>query len=74
MRKIFYTGVDHGDGSIGIRFYESQACIDLLEEEIPEDYCGEGGGSFMVSGEVAGIDIVTMREVLEEIEERNSWT
>ncbi len=44
--KLYYTGVDNGDGSIGVEFFDSQECIDLLEETDPERYRGEGGGWF----------------------------
>lgn len=44
--QIFYTGVDNGDGSIGVEFYNSRECIEFLELNLPESYRGEGGGSF----------------------------
>jgi hypothetical protein len=67
IRRIYYTGIDQGDGSVGVGFYESQQCIDLLEEHDPESYRGEGGGSFQVDGEIRGIYIQTLEEVKEEI-------
>ncbi len=68
VQTIYYTGTDGGDGSVGVSFYESQECIDLLEEHQPEYYRGEGGGSFRVSGEIVGIEIQTLAEVREELE------
>ncbi len=69
MRRVFYTGSDGGDGSIGVEFYDSQECIDLLEEALPEDYRGEGGGWFDVEGEITGINIQTMNDVRQHV----SW-
>lgn len=68
-RTIYYTGTDGGDGSVGVGFYESQECIDLLEEKMPEYYRGEGGGSFTVEGEITGITVETLDEVKEQIRE-----
>jgi hypothetical protein len=62
---IFFTGVDGGDGSISVAFYDSQECIDLLEEHDPESHRGEGGGSFTVIGEVEGLNIETIEDVKE---------
>ena len=72
MRRIFYTGVDYGDGSLGTAFFESKECIDLMEEHDPQTYRGEGGSSFMVSGETVGLDIMSMRDVLDIIEEESA--
>lgn len=44
--RIYYTGVDQGDGSLSVEFYDSQEAIDYLESEVPEYYRGEGGGYF----------------------------
>lgn len=62
-RTIYYTGTDGGDGSVSVSFYDSQKCIDLLEEHCPEYYRGEGGGCFTVEGEIRGIDIETLEDV-----------
>jgi hypothetical protein len=69
-RTIYYTGVDGGDGSISVEFFESQECIDLLEEAIPEYYRGEGGNSFTVTGET-DLEVTTLEEVKEQIAEWN---
>lgn len=61
--KVFYTGTDGGDGSVGVRFFESQACIDKLEKYDLEGFRGEGGGSFEVDGMITGIEIETMADV-----------
>lgn len=67
-RTIYYTGTNGGDGSIGVSFYESQECIDLLEEHDPETYGqGEGGGEFEVEGEITGINVETLADVKTEI-------
>jgi hypothetical protein len=60
---IYYTGVDGGDGSVSVSFYESQECIDLLEERDPEYHRGEGGGQFTVTGEIEGLEIETLEDV-----------
>jgi hypothetical protein len=60
---IYFTGVDNGDGSISVSFYESQECIDLLEEHDPECHRGDGGGQFTVEGEIEGIEIETLEDV-----------
>lgn len=72
MRRIYYTGTDMGDGSLGVAFFESRECVELMEEHDPATYRGEGGGSFMVSGEVAGIEVQTLRDVLDIIEEESA--
>ena len=67
MITIYYTGVDGGDGSVGVEFYECQECIHLLEEAIPEYYRGEGGQSFTVSEIPPQLDVGTLEEVKEKI-------
>jgi hypothetical protein len=64
-KTIYYTGVDGGDGSVSVSFYDSQECIDLLEEHDPEYHRGEGGGSFTVTGEVTGLNIENIDDVKE---------
>ena len=73
MRRIWYTGTDGGDGSLGVSFYESRECIEKLEEHAPETYRGEGGRSFEVpeGTEIVGIQIETMADVLAEIGEED---
>lgn len=66
--RVFYTAVDCGDGSCNVEFYESQECIDLLEEHDPECYRGEGGGWFDVES-ISGISITTLDEVKANVEE-----
>ncbi len=65
--KIYYTGVDQGDGSLGVEFFLDYHLIELLEEAEPEAYRGEGGGCFMVTGGISGMQIRTVTEVLEQI-------
>lgn len=65
--RIYYTGTDNGDGSIGVRFFDSIECIDKLEEY--EGFRGEGGGSFEVEGIITGIEIETMAEVDKYLED-----
>jgi hypothetical protein len=65
---IYYTAYDNGDGSCSVRFYDSEACIDLLEEKNPESYRGDGGGSFTVDGIITGIDVNSMSDVQEYLE------
>lgn len=72
--RIYYTTTNNGDGSASVSFYESQECIDLLEEDDPETYgMGEGGSFFDVEGTITGITVETLADVQAEIEERNSW-
>jgi hypothetical protein len=66
--RIFYTTTNNGDGSSSVSFYESQECIDMLEESDPETYgSGEGGSYFDVEGTITGITIETMEDVLAQI-------
>lgn len=69
--RIWYTGTDNGDGSLSVSFYESQECIEKLEEAIPEYYRGEGGSWFEVPDGtvITGIDIQTVADVDQEIED-----
>lgn len=49
--KIFYTTCDNGDGSSSVEFFDSQECIDYLEDEETGDeayWSGEGGSWFEV--------------------------
>ncbi len=74
MERIFYTTHDNGDGSTGVSFYESQECIKLLEEAIPDMYAsGEGGSSFEVDGMIYGIHVYTLEDVKEEIKANECW-
>lgn len=64
--KVYYTATNGGDGSASVSFFETQACIDKLEEADPETYGqGEGGSSFEVpDGTVfTGIEIHTEEAV-----------
>lgn len=65
--RIYYTAMDCGDGSLHVRFFDDQRCIDLLEEHMPETYRGEGGSYFDCDNFSANVD--TLKEVLEEIME-----
>lgn len=70
--KVFYTTYDCGDGSNTVHFFESQECIDLLEDCDPDNYCcGEGGGSFDVHGEISGITICTLDQVKASIRDQD---
>lgn len=66
MTTIYYASYNQGDGSAGVRFFEDQECIDLLEEHDLEGFgqC-EGGGSFEVNGSISGIEIETLDDVKE---------
>lgn len=65
--RIYYTTINYGDGSSGVGFYDSQECIDFLEEHEPEVYAsGEGGDSFEVDGTVQGIYIKSFQTVVKE--------
>lgn len=63
--KVYYTGTDGGDGSVGVSFYDSKACIEKLEKHDPEGHRGEGGGWFEVPDgtKITGIEIETMADV-----------
>lgn len=71
MTRIYYTAVDNGDGSLGVEFFESQECINLLEDNYPEYYRGEGGGYFDVEGSFDK-HIISIREVKADIYEYNT--
>lgn len=84
MRKqIYYTSCNNGDGSSSTEFFESQDCINLLEEHDPESYAGgEGGSSFTVVedggwGDISEIlpdlRIRTMVEIKAQIKEGLSY-
>lgn len=71
--RIYYTAANNGDGSSSVKFYESQECIDRLEEDDPEGYGGgEGGGSFNVEG-ATDLKITTLDEVKQEIEDFHAY-
>lgn len=46
--RIYFTGTDGGDGSVGVEFFDSAEQIEQLEEDDPETYRGEGGDWFEV--------------------------
>ena len=74
--RIWYTGTDNGDGSIGVRFFYDQESIYMLDEFDPETYRGEGGGSFEMPADAvfaSGLSISTLEEVNAEIEEYENW-
>jgi hypothetical protein len=66
--RIYYTAVDQGDGSLGVRFYESQECIELMEQYDLEGFRGEGGFFFDVEGS-HNIDVKTMDDVVQTLKE-----
>lgn len=67
--KIYYTTSNNGDGSASVHFFESQECIDLLEEHDPETWgMGEGGSSFNLEG-THDLSIDTLEDVKAMIEE-----
>lgn len=76
MIEIFYTGTDLGDGSLGVAFFYSRKCIELLEDHDPETYRGEGGGSFKIPVDAvftSGLSIRTLEDVISEIDEYEEW-
>lgn len=69
MTKIFYTVSDNGDGGSSVRFFESQECIDTLEDKNSDVWAsGEGGGSFYADN-IQGIKIYTMSDVISSLED-----
>jgi hypothetical protein len=51
--RVYYTTANNGDGSSSVKFFESQECIDLLEEHDPDSYgSGEGGSYFDIEGAI----------------------
>lgn len=72
MKRIYYTVRDNGDGSHTVEFFDSQKCIDYLEENDCETYgTGEGGGFFDIEGTVSEIHIQTMSELFTDKEDPN---
>ena len=67
--KVFYTGVDNGDGSVSVAFFDSQMCIEVMEEFDPEAYRGEGGFYFEADN-IVGLDIHTIEDVIMQLD---SW-
>ncbi len=66
MKIMYYTTIDNGDGSSSTRFFESQECIDYLEDVNPEAFgAGEGGSWFEYEGTISIIP-ETLQEVMEE--------
>ena len=63
---IYYTVQDGGDGSARTRFFESQECIDLLEEHDYSFAMGEGGDSFEVDG-TTDLEVETLEQVMAEL-------
>ena len=54
MKIMYYTTIDNGDGSSSTRFFESQECIDYLEDVNPEAFgAGEGGSWFEYEGTIS---------------------
>lgn len=66
--KIYFTGVDNGDGSIGVEFFDCFEAIELLEEVDYERYRGEGGGYFEVDSLPTNITILSLEDVKLNIE------
>lgn len=63
-RRVYFTTSNNGDGSSSVHFYDSQECIERLEEADPEGYSqGEGGGWFVIEGDITGITVDTMADV-----------
>ena len=73
-RVVWYTGTDCGDGSLSVEFFDSRICIELLEEINPESYRGEGGNAFTLKGEIEGITIQTLEDVIDELTEWDEYT
>lgn len=49
--RVYFTTCDNGDGSASVCFFDSQECIDFLEDEengLEEYWAGEGGSWFEV--------------------------
>lgn len=68
--RIYYTSTNNGDGSSSVQFFDSQECIDTLEDADPETYYGgEGGCYFDVEGSVSNITIYGMDYVNQRIED-----
>lgn len=73
--RVFYTTSDGGDGSSSVSFFESQKCIDMIEEADPDTYgSGEGGSWFEVPDgtPVTGITIHTEAECEKAVENGKS--
>lgn len=69
MKKIFYTTADNGDGSSSVWFFESQECIQALENHDPGTWAaGEGGGSFLCE-RISEVDVLTIADVMGIIQE-----
>lgn len=66
MRRIYYTAVDNGDGSLGVKFFDTD-CVAKLDSADPEAYRGEGGSWFELpdNTEVNNLTIITEAEVNE---------
>ena len=72
--RIYYTTCNNGDGSASVRFFESQECIDYLEENDPEGFGSGEGGSYMdIEGTVTGIEIEKFEDIKSEFEENGYY-
>lgn len=67
--RIYYTTVNQFDGSYGVQFFDSQECIDILEDCDSDAYsCGEGGGSFECDNfSLEVLDINWVKDYCDEI-------
>lgn len=68
--RVYFTTQDNGDGSSSVVFFDSQECIDFLEENDPDTYAsGEGGSSFEITGKIVGITIRNLEQTIKDYEE-----
>lgn len=65
--RIYYTAMDCGDGSLHVRFFDDQRCIDLLTEHEPDSY-PEYSSCYFDCDNFTGT-VSTLEEVLKEIME-----
>lgn len=63
--RIYYTAMDCGDGSLHVRFFDDQRCIDLLNEHDPAGYPEYSAGHFDCDNFTGTVS--TLEEVLKDI-------
>jgi hypothetical protein len=64
-KTIWFLGANPQDSNLGVRFFESQDCIQRLKEHSPNVYGNVEPGSFTVDGTITGIKVETMADVVE---------
>lgn len=68
---VYAVGVDQGDGSVSVEFFDDPKTIEYLEDKMPEYYRNEG---YYVTLDIdlelnPGVNITTMADAVADYEE-----